>query len=63
MINHRAVNKLVRKLNHLRFGCGVPVNKIQADMPMVAIRCLLGPFDETGRLAAQVKQALVQGAI
>jgi hypothetical protein len=62
-ISNRAIDRLVRKLNYLRFDRGVQVHYIQADMPMVVIRCLLGPHDETGRLAAQVKQALLQGAI
>ena len=62
-ISHRQIDKLTRKLNHLRFGLGVQVDQINIKTSVPSIRAILGNHDETGRLAAQVRQALLQGAI
>ncbi|MHC4297995.1 MAG: hypothetical protein ACYS7Y_11890 [Planctomycetota bacterium] len=63
-ISQTAIDKLVRKLNYLRFGCGlVMLGQMTVSTPTPRIRKFLAEYDETGRLAAQVKQALLQGAI
>jgi len=62
-ISPRQINKLTRKLNHLHFHCGVLVSEITTETPVASIRKILGHHDETGRLAAQVRQAFLQGAI
>ena len=62
-ISGRAIGKLIRKLRYLRFDCGVQVSQITVEKTVPAIREILGNHDETGRLAAQVKQALIQGAV
>ncbi|MHC4299626.1 MAG: hypothetical protein ACYS7Y_20295 [Planctomycetota bacterium] len=62
-ISPRAIGRLVRTMHHLSFGCGVPLDQIKADTPMATVREILGHHDDTGRLSAQLKQALVQGAV
>lgn len=59
MINPNEINKLVRKLNHLRFHGGVPVDTITIDTPFAKIREMVG----NDRLAAQIRQAIRHGEI
>ena len=62
-ISYRQINKLNRKLNDLHLHHGVSVCEITIETPVSSIREILGHHDETGRLAAQVRQAFLQGAI
>jgi len=64
-ISPRAISKLHDKLLDLTYRLGVPVIDIQPDWPTSKIRAMLNVTnsDPTGRLAAQIRQALQQGAI
>lgn len=62
MINRNEINRLSRKLNHLRFHVGVPTNTITVDTPYAEISKILGEHG-TPRLVAQIRQALHQGEI
>ena len=62
-ISEQQINKLNRKLNDLHFHCRVSVCEITIETPVASIRTILGQHDETGRLAAQIRQAFLQGAI
>ncbi len=49
----------------LKYRLGVPVQDIQSDWPISKIRAMLNVTnsDPTGRLAAQIKQAMIQGDV
>jgi len=61
-ISHREIGNLTTTLNHFRFALDKHVGQITKDTSGAAIRKILGP-DCSGRLSAQIKQALIQGAI
>jgi hypothetical protein len=62
MISRREIDKLCRKLNHLRFHVGVPTDTITADTHFTGITEILGEHG-TPRLVAQIRQALRHGEI
>ena len=62
-INYRQIDKLVNRIHYLKYNCGVPVDQITIETSVPSIRKILGHHDETGRLAAQIRQAFLQGAI
>ena len=62
-ISYRQIDKLIHRIHYLKYNRGVPVDQITIETPTPSIREILGHHDETGRLAAQIRQALLQGAI
>jgi len=62
-ISYQAIDKLCNRLHYLKYNCGVPVDQITIGTLMPRIREILGDHDVTGRLAAQIRQAFLQGAI
>jgi hypothetical protein len=62
-ISPRAISKLARKLFVMDYHYGVPMKEINQATSCPAIREILGNHDVTGRLAAQIRQALLQGVI
>jgi len=64
-ISPRAISKLTTRLLDLKYRLGVPTNDIHPNWPTSKIRAMLNVTDSdpTGRLAAQIKQAQLQGAI
>lgn len=64
-ISQKAINKLQGKLLDLYYRLGVPINDIDLDWPTSKIRSMLNVTnsDPTGRLAAQIRQAFLQGVL
>ena len=64
-ISTRAIIKLTSKLLDLKYRLGVPTNDIHLDWPTSKIRSVLNVTnsDPTGRLAAQIRQAFLQGVL
>ncbi len=62
-ISPRAISKLTARMIILKYLYGVNTNQIGQEIRCPAIREILGNHDVTGRLAAQIRQALLQGAI
>lgn len=56
------VNRLYRKMNHLRFHVGIPTDTITVDSTPAEITEILAEH-ATPRLVAQIRQALRQGEI
>lgn len=63
--SHNAIAQLKDQLLNLKYGLGVPTNNITPEWTVPQIRALLNVVDAdpTGRLAAQIKQAIKQGVI
>ncbi|MHC4296463.1 MAG: hypothetical protein ACYS7Y_04110 [Planctomycetota bacterium] len=61
-ISRNEINRLSRKMNHLRFHVGVPTDKITVDSTYSEIAAILAEHG-TPRLVAQIRQALRQGEI
>ena len=62
-ISPRAISKLTTRLLGLKHHHGVPTNQISSDTSVADIREILGNYDPTGRLAAQIRQAFLQGVL
>jgi len=64
-ISQKALNKLHDRLLDLKYRTGIPFDDIQADWPTKKIRAMLDVThsDPTGRLAAQIRQAFLQGVL
>jgi len=62
-ISQQALCQLSRKILQLKYHYGVAFDRIDSDTHCPAIREILGNHDVTGRLAAQIKQAQLQGAL
>lgn len=62
MISRNEINRLFRRLNHLRFHVGVPTDTITVDTSFATITEILGEHANP-RLVAQIRQALKQGEI
>jgi len=62
-ISRQAIHKLSHRILTMKYHYGVPTDQINIDTPIADIRKILGNHDVTGRLAAQIRQALLQGAI
>jgi hypothetical protein len=64
-MNAKALAKLSRKMLDLKYRLGIPVQDIQPDWKVEKIRRMLNvtKSDPTGRLSAQIKQAMLQGEI
>jgi hypothetical protein len=62
-ISQPSLCNLSRKILQLKHHYGVAFDQIDSDTHCPAIREILGNHDVTGRLAAQIRQAFLQGAI
>ena len=62
-ISQQALCNLSRKILHLKYHYGVAFDQIDSDSRYPDIRKILGNHDVTGRFAAQIRQAILQGAI
>lgn len=61
-ISRNEINRLSRKMNHLRFHVGVPTDTITTASTFAEIAEILAEHG-TPRLVAQIRQALRQGEI
>lgn len=61
-ISRSAINHLTTILYYLKASLNRPVDKLHVGLTGEEIREILGPSG-TGRRSAQVKQALIQGAL
>jgi len=61
----KALDKLNKTILDLKYRLGVPVQDIRPDWSVGRIREMLNVInsDPTGRLSAQIKQAMLQGGL
>jgi hypothetical protein len=62
-ISPQAISMLNARMLILKYHYGVNTHKIGQETRCPAIREILGNHDVTGRFAAQIRQAFLQGAI
>ncbi len=63
--SEKAIARLNDRMRQLTYGLGVPTGDIRSDWPVSKIRAMLNVTnsDPTGRLSAQIKQAMLQGVL